>query len=362
MPKRKGINSLIPSKDKEGEEEEESKEREAGQEELGNRSQTSKQNIENTEKEKNIDTDSQINLKEGTSQDFDSHTSQSKKEGEDQSVFQIEIDKIKPNPYQPRKEYDEDSLKELADSIREVGIIQPLVVSKKEIESDQGREVEYQLISGERRWRASKKIGLKTLPAIIKDININTDKLSVALIENVQRSDLSPIEEARAYSQLQDEFNLTQREIATKVGKSRSSIANSLRLLNLPSKMQRALNEGEINESQARLLLSMENPSQQEEIFKGLVEGRLDTRQAKKRKKETKNTQNKKKVHEKKFQKGKNTNKKSKRRRFWENKLEAKLSAPVQIKKKDKGGKLIIKFFSQEEWKGLLNRILEEDV
>ncbi|HMB17599.1 MAG TPA: ParB/RepB/Spo0J family partition protein, partial [Candidatus Paceibacterota bacterium] len=169
------------------------------------------------------------------------------KKDENQAVFQIEVDKIKPNPFQPRKEYDPQGLKELAQSIREVGIIQPLVVSRIEEEVENGTKVHYQLISGERRLRASKMIGLKTVPAVVRREEVKQDKLSMALIENIQRSDLNPIETARAYSRLQDQFSLTQREIATRVGKSRESVSNTLRLLNLPTDIQNALSQGKLN-------------------------------------------------------------------------------------------------------------------
>jgi len=196
-----------------------------------------------------------------------------------ESVFQIEVDKIKPNPHQPRRDFNEEALKELAASIREYGVLQPLVVSKIERESDSGTQVEYELIAGERRLMASKMAGLHTVPAIIRRPQIEREKLELAIIENVQREDLSPIETARAYARLQDEFRLTQREIAAKVGKSREVVANSVRLLNLPSEIQEAVGDGRINESQARLLLAIEDIVSQRQLFEEILRSNLSVRE-----------------------------------------------------------------------------------
>src|SRR3989338_8615740 len=139
-------------------------------------------------------------------------------------IFHIEADKIKPNPFQPRRDFDEESLKELGSSIREFGILHPIVVTKHEIETDHGTDVEYHLISGERRWRASKMVGLERIPAIIRAMPSERERLEMAIIENIQREDLNPIETARAYAKLQDQFGLTQREVAVRVGKSREVV------------------------------------------------------------------------------------------------------------------------------------------
>lgn len=261
-------------------------------------------------------------------------------------VFQIEVDKIKPNPYQPRTESDEESLKELAQSIREVGIIQPLVVSKIEKETEKGREVEYQLIAGERRLRAAKMVGMERVPVVIKKLDTKEDKLLMALIENIQRSDLNPIEMAKAYARLQDNFNLTQREIAVKVGKSRESIANTLRLLNLPSHIKGALANGKINESQAMILLSIKDPTKQNNLFNKILEQKLTAKELRYYTKTKKSKENK------------ISSKNRKEESFWEKQLEEKLSAPVKITKKGEKGKVVIKFFSKEEWHSLLNKLL----
>ena len=170
-----------------------------------------------------------------------------------ESIFHIEIEKITPNPDQPRRHFDQDALHELASSIREFGFLQPLVVSKVEKETPTGIEVEYQIIAGERRFMAAKMLGLPRVPAIIRNINLEREKLELGVIENIQRENLNPIEMARAFQRLQEEFRMTQREIAAKLGKSREVVANSVRLLDLPEYIQRAVEKGEVSESNARL-------------------------------------------------------------------------------------------------------------
>jgi ParB family chromosome partitioning protein len=148
-----------------------------------------------------------------------------------EALAQIPLERIAANPYQPRKEFDEKSIDELARSVREHGIVQPLVVSRR---GDQ-----YRLIAGERRFRAAQKAGLLSVPAIIKDLHHDSDALQIALIENIQREDLNPMEEANAYHQLHDDFGLTQEEISRRVGKERSTVANFLRLLKLPEPVKK---------------------------------------------------------------------------------------------------------------------------
>lgn len=198
-----------------------------------------------------------------------------------ESIFQIEVERIRPNPHQPRRNFDDGTLKELALSVREFGVLQPLIVTKVEKESDEGTSVEYELIAGERRLLAAKIAGLRTVPAIIRRTTPEHEKLELAIIENVQRLDLNPIEEARAYARLQDEFKLTQREIAARLGKSREVIANAVRLLNLPSEIQDAVSSGRINGSQARLLLSVGDIPRQRELFSELIRDNMSVRELK---------------------------------------------------------------------------------
>lgn len=178
------------------------------------------------------------------------------------SVFYIETEKIKPNPYQPRREFNQAELQGLADSMKQYGMLQPLLVSKIEVEVPSGTKVEYQLIAGERRLKAAALAGLRSVPAIIKSPDEST-KLEIALIENVQRQDLNSLEEALAYRRLIDEFNLTQAEVAQKVGKSREVVGNKVRLLDLPYEIQRDLSDGKISEGHAKVLLALKNPEKQ---------------------------------------------------------------------------------------------------
>lgn len=200
----------------------------------------------------------------------------------DNSVFWIEVEKIKPNPYQPRREFDEARLKDLADSIRMYGILQPLVVTRREIEKDDGGlAVEYELISGERRLRASKIAGLAQVPALIRNGEEDARvKLELAIIENLQREDLNCVDRAKAFDRLVKEFNFKHGQIAEKVGKSREYVSNTLRILALPEEVLTAISEGKISEGHTRPLLMMaEKPEEQMTIFKEIINKRLSVRE-----------------------------------------------------------------------------------
>lgn len=198
------------------------------------------------------------------------------------SIFWIEIDKVSPNPYQPRREFDEAALKSLAESIRMYGVLQPLVVTKKEVFTDGGMSVEYELISGERRLRASKLAGLSQVPALIRNGEESArEKLEIAIIENLQREDLNPVERAKSFSRLIKEFGLKQAQVADKVGKSREYVANTLRILSLPQEMLSALEEGKMSEGHTRpLLMLVEKPQEQEVLFKEIITKKLTVREA----------------------------------------------------------------------------------
>jgi ParB family transcriptional regulator, chromosome partitioning protein len=189
------------------------------------------------------------------------------------ALAQIPLDRISANPYQPRKAFGERSIEELARSVREHGIVQPVVVTRT-------AENRYRLVAGERRLRAALKAGLDTVPAVIKDLPQESDALQIALIENIQREDLNPIEEANAYHQLHDEFGLTQEEISRRVGKERSTIANFLRLLRLPEAVKQLLASGQLSMGHARALLSLESPKKQEQLADRIVKNSLNVRQA----------------------------------------------------------------------------------
>ncbi len=185
-------------------------------------------------------------------------------------VINLDINLIKPNKDQPRKHFDNEKLMELANSIKEHGIIQPIVVRKE--------EKIYVIIAGERRWRAAKLLNLKEIPVIIKDLS-DVEVVQISLIENIIREDLNPIEEAMAYKKLLNDFNLTQEEISKQVSKSRSTIANSLRLLNLDERIQGYLIEGVLSEGHGRSILSLENKDDQYVVAQKVIDENLNVRQ-----------------------------------------------------------------------------------
>lgn len=188
------------------------------------------------------------------------------------SVQEIDIEAISPNPRQPRQHIDDEGLVELADSIRTHGLIQPVIVARSD------GAVPYQLVTGERRWRAARLAGLDTIPAIVRDVSPR-DALELALIENVQRADLTPIEEAQAYRYLIEEFGLTQAEVAQRVGKSRVAVANTLRLLQAAAPVRDALSAGQITEGHARALLGLAQAADQIAALGLVLEQGLSVRQ-----------------------------------------------------------------------------------
>ena len=198
---------------------------------------------------------------------------------ESNSIFYLEVDKIKPNPYQPRKDFNEEYLKELADSIKEYGILEPLIVTRIEESTEFGTDVSYQLLAGERRLMAAKLAGLSTVPALIKENVEEQEKLEIGLIENIQREDLNPLEKARGFAQLIDKFGLSQREVALRVGKSREVVANTLRLLQLPLEVQKALEERKITEGHARIILQLSTIDKQRVLLGRIIANNLTVRQ-----------------------------------------------------------------------------------
>ena len=190
---------------------------------------------------------------------------------ESPGFFLCPIEKIRPNPDQPRKHIDQDSLEGLAGSIKEKGILQPLVVW--EVDGS------YELIVGERRWRAAQKAGLKAVPVVIKDVSPD-ELLELALVENIQREDLNPLEEAMAYNRLIDEMGLTQSQVASRVGRERSTVANFLRLLQLPDYAQADLLDGRLSMGHARAILMLEDPESRKELRDQIIKTDLSVRQA----------------------------------------------------------------------------------
>ncbi|MFA5714520.1 MAG: ParB/RepB/Spo0J family partition protein [Candidatus Paceibacterota bacterium] len=200
-------------------------------------------------------------------------------------IFWIEIEKIKPNPYQPRKEFDEEALESLGESIKKYGILQPIIVNKIEKKTERGIFYEYQIVAGERRWRAAQRIGLKQIPVIIREQS-NREKLEIALIENVQRKNLNPIDKAEAFDRLRIEFGLLEKEIAKIAGTSREAIANSLRILSLPIEAKKALREGNISEGHARALLGSRDIKLIKELLEEVMANGYSVRETERRVKE----------------------------------------------------------------------------
>ncbi len=266
------------------------------------------------------------------------------------SIFWIEVNRIQPNPFQPRKEFDSDSMQSLADSIRQYGVLQPLVVTRRELEmGDGGISVEYELVAGERRLRASKLAGLSQVPVLIRSSE-DTDKmkLEMAIIENLQREDLNPVDRALAFKQLVDSFNLKHVEIAKKVGKSREYVSNSLRILALPETMQIALVGKQINEGHTRPLLMLTNrPEQQQKLFDEIVERRINVREAEHIARSIAVERARK--HELPPDLA-----------TLERTLAEKLGTRVQIETRKTGGRLHIDFFSDKDIQFLLSKLSQE--
>ncbi|RKY59624.1 MAG: hypothetical protein DRP95_04900 [Candidatus Latescibacterota bacterium] len=185
-------------------------------------------------------------------------------EDEGSRVRHIPVADIEPNPFQPRMNLDETGIEELKRSIQEKGVIQPIVVRKLE----GGR---YQIVIGERRWRAVKEAGMETIPAIVREVSSAEEMIELALVENIQREDLNPIDEANAYRVLMEECHLTQEEVAQRVGKDRSTVANLLRLLKLPDEVQERILDGELSMGHARALLALEDPQEQVRLCREII-------------------------------------------------------------------------------------------
>jgi ParB family chromosome partitioning protein len=262
------------------------------------------------------------------------------------SIFWVETEKINPNPYQPRKEFDPRALQDLADSIRQYGVLQPLVVTRKETETDDGMSVQYELIAGERRLRASKLAGLPLVPVIIRaGEDSDKEKLELAIIENLQREDLNPIDRAQAFLKLHEEFKLTHGEIGKKMGKSREYVSNSLRLLLLPEEIRQALAEKKIAEGHTRpLLMLSDRPAEQITLFKEMVIKRLSVRESEKIAREIATEKTRKKDLDPQMI-------------DYQKKLSEKLGTRVSIEKREVGGKIVIDFFSPNDLQGILQMI-----
>lgn len=253
-------------------------------------------------------------------------------------VHELPLDAIVPDPNQPRKYFDSHSLEELSASIKEHGILQPLVVMPADAEG------KHTLIAGERRLRAATLLGMKKVPVLVRDVK-DHERLALAIVENVQRADLNPIEEAAAYSRLMHEFNLTQDEVAKEVGKSRPAIANALRLLELPEEVQKAVAENKISAGHAKILASLDRPSDQKAYLDRILKHNLTVRELEE---QTKTVRRQHKPAVQKF---------DPIREAQEELLRERLGTKTIIKKSGDKGQIIIHFYSSEELKRLLNEL-----
>jgi ParB family chromosome partitioning protein len=263
---------------------------------------------------------------------------------EEGQVVKINITKIEPNREQPRKNFDEDAILELSDSIKQYGILSPLVV--------QDRKDHYEIIAGERRWRAAKKAGLKEVPAIIKNYT-EQEIVEISLIENIQREDLNPIEEAQAYKRLLTEFNLKQDEVAARVSKSRVAVTNSMRLLKLCDEVQQMVIEGKISTGHARALISIENPEKQYEIAQKIFDEKLSVRETEKL------VKNLDKIPKTPKLVAKNESLETAYRQL-EEKLKSKIGTKVQISSSAKGdgsGKIEIEFYNTDDLEKIADKL-----
>ena len=262
-------------------------------------------------------------------------------------VREIDVAQIIPNPRQPRQKINPSELRELAASIKEHGIIQPLVVTPA---SDSiNAAPRYQLIAGERRMQAAKLAGLKRVPVIVRGASPE-EMLELALIENIQRADLNALEEANAYRQMMDDFSLTQEQVAAKVGKDRATVANSLRLLKLPEEFQRAIARGEISEGHARALLGLHDEQQRKAFLRATIEKGYSVRQLE----EAVRRAN---------EKGHKRKKKEEREmpaatRALEEAFRKALGTKVQVSRSRKGGKIVVHFYSEEELEAIYEKVV----
>jgi len=203
------------------------------------------------------------------------------------TIFWVDAHKIKANPMQPRREFDEERLNDLAESIRQYGVLQPLVVTRKEIDTERGRSVEYELVTGERRLRAAQLAGLYQVPVIIYEAPDDKTKLEITIIENLQREDLNAIERAQAFKKLVEEFRLKHHEVASRIGKSREYVTNTIRLLLLPMEIQDSLTKGEISEGHCRPILTLNNNKEEQmKLYKEILDKKISVRKAEKFSKE----------------------------------------------------------------------------
>ncbi len=256
-------------------------------------------------------------------------------------VTEVDVDSIVPNPRQPRQAIDPQALEDLAISIREQGVVQPLVVT--EVEGG------YQLLVGERRWRASKLAGLDAVPVVVRDVTPQ-QMLELALVENLQREDLNPLETASAYQQLVEEFGMTQQQVADKVGKNRVTVTNTLRLLKLPMEVKDALLQGQITEGHARAMLRLQSERLQLDVLKAVLKGGLNVRQTEEMvRRMSKEPKPKTSVVER-----------PPEEKALEDKFRQALGTKVSLTSGAKGGRLVVYYYSEEELQAIYDLIVRD--
>ena len=253
-----------------------------------------------------------------------------------QSVIDIDVNQIMSNHYQPRSDFPEQDLVKLADSVKQTGLLQPIIVRRK-------GDGSYELVAGERRWRAAKLAGLSVIPASVRNCN-DEQAVVLALIENLQRQDLNPVDTARAYNRVMNEFGMTQDDLAQQLGKDRSSVANMARLVHLPAEIQKLLESGAITTGHAKVILSLASPEEQVSLGRRIVEGQLSVRQTEK-------------LVEDEARSSKAGVRRAPTRSYpeLEVRIQKRLGTKVTIQKSRRGGRIVIHYFSQPE----LERVLE---
>jgi len=263
-----------------------------------------------------------------------------------ESVFNIETNKISPNPMQPRQEMDRDDLSELADSIKEHGILQPLIVTKTVRDLAKGQDVEYALIAGHRRWAAARMLGLPHVPAIIRD-STEQQRLELALVENLQRADLNALDKANAFKRLHDEFDLTHQEIAQKVGKRREVATNTMRVFSLPQVSQEGLRGNKISEGHAKMLAGVKSPQTQKALYDEIIQNSLNVRQVEQRVREVSVSAHKRKIfHDPEIKK-------------IAGQLTGYFGNKVDIHRSGIGGKVVINFSDKEDLGKVVKKIIK---
>ena len=270
------------------------------------------------------------------------------------SIFWIDTDKIKPNPFQPRRDFDESKLQDLADSIKQYGVLQPLIVSRVEVEKEGGGGLvtEYELIAGERRLRAAKLALVSQVPVVIRTGDTAIMKLELAIIENLQREDLNAVDRARAFFRLVSEFKFTHNEIAKKMGRSREYVSNSLRILSLPEEILNALSEGKMTEGHTRpILMLTDHPEEQLVLFKEIIYKKITVREAERLARKIAYDR----VRKKEFMPDPEISE-------LEEEFQEKLGTRVHIDRKELGGQIKIDFFSTEDLRTILDLIHKSEI